>query len=134
MIGVRKHAPFCCAICAADIFTAEPARAPLGRGGALVAICAGCDEDRAVEKRGPERSYEAAGGLPTCKEARESMRDDRGYQAAVELDDRVGRRPSAPSNEADRLLTAYKVDSVQRWKNGRGDPVRGAPRPPRRPR
>jgi hypothetical protein len=46
-----------CAICTADI-AGEPTREPLGKGGAMVAVCSSCADEQPVEKHGPKREYE----------------------------------------------------------------------------
>lgn len=65
-----------CAICVADIGWSEPVRMqPLGKGDALVRVCAKCDEGhvQAVEPRG----YEPPGGIGAkfCRSVADSKRD-----------------------------------------------------------
>ena len=102
-----------CAICAS---TKGPfAYRPLGKDGALVRVCGGCDEEapRAFVR---DRGYEPTGGLPSVDQAtagaRRAMGDAR-YERDTEIDQKLGMQPAA-SELDDQDYIAFRLETGER--------------------
>jgi hypothetical protein len=96
-----------CAVCAGD--RGPFAREPLGRGDALVNVCAECRTAPARTRTGPERGYEPSGGLPSQEESAAGVRRVMGPARAAAESARLQRESLRPAPARDRA----EVDAEQ---------------------
>ena len=122
--------PSSCAICTA--LDAALKLVQIDAGDPLVAVCHRCNDEPAVEKRGPERGFEPNGGLLTVEESRAAAHNMKGVN--WERDTReildLGRAPAPPRSKSEVIANQVRFDSkrdawraqqnLKRHKRGRG--------------
>lgn len=104
-----------CAICTSERgpFTSQP----LGKGNALVSVCAECDEP-AFEKRGPERAYEGAGpSAPSEGAMTVAMRrlmGDAEYERRTTFEEAFGRKGAHSLTDDEYAIQDFQWETQRR--------------------